>query len=136
MKNKNKTMKIKVFISIIALSTIFSCKQKSEVEEKATQDSTTENVAPAAVTSIQLANYSDDNWKNGVGFTYNMLLVDFSDSRLELISKGTELHLPSGEVLPYIGYEKQDNYIQIMLGDKKPTDYQSSIEYPNDITIK
>lgn len=129
-------MKIKVFISIIALSTIFSCKQKSEVEEKATQDSTTENVAPAAVTSIQLANYSDDNWKNGVGFTFNMLLVDFSDSRLELISKGTELHLPSGEVLPYIGYEKQDNYIHIMLGDKKPTDYQSSIEYPNDITIK
>lgn len=125
-------MKIRVLIGLLALSLVFSCKQKSEVEEKATQDTTTE----AAVTSIQLANYSDDNWKNGVGLTFNMLLVDYSKEKFELISKGTELNLPSGEKIPYIGYEKVDNYIHIMLGDKKPTTYQASIEYPNEITIK
>jgi hypothetical protein len=128
-------MKIRVLIGLLALSLVFSCKQKSEVEEKATQDTTTEAAAPA-VTSIQLANYSDDNWKNGVGLTFNMLLVDYSKEKFELISKGTELNLPSGEKVPYIGYEKADNYIHIMLGDKKPTTYQASIEYPNEITIK
>jgi hypothetical protein len=128
-------MKIRVLIGLLALSLVFSCKQKSEVEEKATQDATTDAAAPA-VTSIQLANYSDDNWKNGVGLTFNMLLVDYSKEKFELISKGTELNLPSGEKVPYIGYEKADNYIHIMLGDKKPTTYQASIEYPNEITIK
>jgi len=128
-------MKIRVLIGLLALSLGFSCKQKSEVEEKATQDTATEVVEPAA-TSIQLTNYSDDNWKNGVGLTFNMLLVDYSKENFELISKGTELNLPSGEKIPYIGYEKSDNYIHIMLGDKKPTTYQASIEYPNEITIK
>ena len=128
-------MKIRVLIGLLALSLVFSCKQKSEVEEKATQDATTDAAAPA-VTSIQLANYSDDNWKNGVGLTFNMLLVDYSKEKCELISKGTELNLKKREKVPYIGYEKADNYIHIMLGDKKPTTYQASIEYPNEITIK
>ncbi|MCA1967398.1 MAG: hypothetical protein LDL23_12230 [Flavobacterium sp.] len=127
-------MKIRVLIGLLALSLVFSCKQKSEVEEKATQDTTTEAAAPA-VTSIQLANYSDENWKNGVGLTFNMLLVDYSEAKYELISKGTELNLPSGEKVPYIGYEKQDNYIHIMLAEK-PTTFQAAIEYPNEITIK
>mgnify|MGYP006152298461 CR=1 FL=1 len=127
-------MKIRVLIGLLALSLVFSCKQKSEVEEKATQDTTTETAAPA-VTSIQLANYSDENWKNGVGLTFNMLLVDYSEAKYELISKGTELNLPSGEKVPYIGYEKQDNYIHIMLAEK-PTTFQAAIEYPNEITIK
>ena len=127
-------MKIRVLIGLLALSLVFSCKQKSEVEEKATQDTTTETAAPA-VTSIQLANYSDENWKNGVGLTFNMLLVDYSEAKYELISKGTELNLPSGEKVTYIGYEKQDNYIHIMLAEK-PTTFQAAIEYPNEITIK
>jgi hypothetical protein len=64
-----------------------------------------------------------------------MLLVDYSEAKYELISKGTELNLPSGEKVPYIGYEKQDNYIHIMLAEK-PTTFQAAIEYPNEITIK
>lgn len=128
-------MKLKVLIGLFILSLAFSCKQKSEIEEKAAQDASNE-VATPSVTSIQLANYSDDNWKNGVGLTFNMLLVDFSKERMDLISKGSELTLPTGVKVPYIGYEKVDNYIHIMLGDKKPTTYQAAIEYPNEITIK
>lgn len=128
-------MKIKVLLGLLILQLVFSCKQKSEVEEKATQDANTE-VAGKNVTSVQLANYSDDNWKNGVGLSFNMLLVDYSKEKYDLIAKGTELNLPNGEKVPYVGYEKVDNYIHIMLADKKPTDYQAAIEYPNEITIK
>ena len=97
-------MKLKVLIGLFILSLAFSCKQKSEVEEKATQDATNEAAVPT-VTSIQLANYSDDNWKNGVGLTFNMLLVDHSKENEALISKGTELILPNGKKVNYVGFE-------------------------------
>lgn len=126
-------MKIKVLIGLLALSLVFSCKQKSEVEEQATAPTT--ETASKAVTSIQLANYSDENWKNGVGLTFNMLLVDYSKEKYELISKGTELNLPDGQKVKYIGYETKDNYIHIMLSEA-PTKFQASIEYPNEITIQ
>ena len=128
-------MKIRVLIGLLALSLVFSCKQKSEVEEKATQDTTTETAAPA-VTSIQLANYSDENWKNGVGTIHNMLLVDFSQEKMDLISKGTELYLENGQKLKYIGSEKVNNYIHILFGEYKLTPHQSALEYPNNITVK
>lgn len=124
-------MKTRLLLGLLALTLAFSCKEKSENEEKATTE-----VATKAANSIQIANYSDENWKNGVGLTFNMLLVDYTPEKFELISKGTELNLPSGEIVPYVGCEKQDNFIQIMLGEKKPTDYQASIEYPNEIIIK
>jgi hypothetical protein len=127
-------MKLKVLIGLFILSLAFSCKQKSEVEEKATQDATNEAAVPT-VTSIQLANYSDDNWKNGVGLTFNMLLVDHSKENEALISKGTELILPNGKKVNYVGFEVKKNYIHIMLKEK-PTTYQAAIEYPNEITIK
>jgi hypothetical protein len=133
-KKIENIMKTRVLIGLFVLSLVFSCKQKSEVEENATKTESSE-VASPVLTSIQLANYSDENWKNGVGLTFNMLLVDYSKEKFELISKGTELTLPSGEKVPYIGYETKDNYIHIMLADK-PTAYQAAIEYPNEITIK
>ncbi|HSD14318.1 MAG TPA: hypothetical protein VLB74_06695 [Flavobacterium sp.] len=128
-------MKVRVIIGLFVLSLVFSCKQKSEIEEKATQKETTTEAAAPVATSITLANYSDENWKNGVGLTFNMLLVDYSKEKYDLISKGTELQLPSGQKVPYIGYETKDNYIHIMLAEK-PTTYQAAVEYPNEITIK
>ena len=124
-------MKLKVIIGLFILSFAFSCKGKEEAQVKQ-ENSSEVKVNP---TSIQLANYSDENWENGVGLSTNMLLVDFSQQKMDLISKGTELLLPSGEKVNYIGFEKVDNYIHIQLGDKKPTIYQSAIEYPNEITI-
>jgi hypothetical protein len=123
-------MKIRVLLGLLILPLVFSCKKGEETTTPTTE------VASKAVTSIQLANYSDENWKNGVGLSFNMLLVDYSKEKYDLISKGTELNLPSGEKVPYVGYEKVENYIHIMLGDAKPTTYQAAIEYPNEITIK
>ena len=123
-------MKLKVLIGLFILSFAFSCKGK---EEDTKQENSTEAIA--SVTTIQLANYSDENWKNGVGLTFNMLLVDYSEAKYELISKGTELNLPDGQKVKYIGYETKDNYIHIMLSEA-PTKFQASIEYPNEITIQ
>lgn len=124
-------MKLKVLIGLFILSFAFSCKGKDEEQVK--QENSTE--ANAGLTSIQLANYSDENWKNGVGITFNMLLVDFSKEKEALIAKGTELTLPDGKKVNYVGYEVKKNYIQIMLKEK-PAVYQSAVEYPNEITIK
>lgn len=124
-------MKLKVLIGLFILSFAFSCKGK---EEETKQENSTE--ANASVTTIQLANYSDENWKNGVGITHNMLLVDFSQEKMDLISKGTELYLENGQKLKYIGSEKVNNYIHILFGEYKLTPHQSALEYPNNITVK
>ena len=78
-------MKLKLLIGLFILSIAFSCKGK---EEDTKQENSTE--ANASVTSIQLANYSDENWKNGVGITFNMLLVDYSKEKYELIKNYME----------------------------------------------
>lgn len=126
-------MKTRVLIGLLSLSLAFSCQDKKESGEKTAQESA-ETPAKAA-TSVQLANYSDENWSNGVGITFNMLLVDYSEEKFQLLSKGTELTLPSGQKLPYVGVEKQGNFIQVMLNEK-PTTYKTALEYPNEITIK
>jgi hypothetical protein len=124
-------MKLKVLIGLFILSFAFSCKSK---EEDTKQENSTEAIA--SVTTIQLANYSDENWKNGVGTIHNMLLVDFSQEKMDLISKGTELYLENGQKLKYIGSEKVNNYIHILFGEYKLTPHQSALEYPNNITVK
>lgn len=124
-------MKLKVLIGLFILSFAFSCKGKDE--EKVKEENSTE--ANVSAKSIQLANYSDENWKNGVGITHNMLLVDFSQEKMDLISKGTELSLENGQKIKYIGSKKVDNYIQILFGEYKLTPHQSALEYPNNITV-
>jgi hypothetical protein len=124
-------MKLKVIIVLFILSIAFSCKSKEEEQVKEENPSE----ANANPTSIQLANYSDENWENGVGITFNMLLVDFSKEKEALIAKGTELTLADGKKINYVGYEVKKNYIQIMLKEK-PSVYQSAIEYPNELIIK
>ena len=124
-------MKLKVIIGLFILSIAFSCKSKEEEQVKEENPSE----ANASATSIQLANYSDENWENGVGITFNMLLVDFSKEKEALIAKGTELTLADGKKINYVRYEVKKNYIQIMLKEK-PSVYQSAIEYPNELIIK
>lgn len=126
-------MKTRVLIGLLSLSLAFSCQDKKASEENATQETT--EAAPANTAStIQLANYSDENWKGGVGTTFNMLLVDYSKEKFDLISQGKELDLPSGQKLPYLGCEKQGNFIQIMLNEK-PGTYQAALEYPNELKV-
>jgi len=126
-------MKLKFLIGLFALATMFSCKDKTTEEQGTKAETTTEQAKPTNV--IQLANYSDVNWKNGVGITFKMMLVDFSQEKFDLISKGTQLQLADGKTIPYVGCEKSGNFIQILLPEI-PTKYQAVAEYPNELTVK
>ena len=76
-------MKIKVLIGLFTLVMVFSCKDKTAENNDGKNNVATETPKPTNV--IQLANYSDVNWKNGVGITFKMLLVDFSQEKFDLI---------------------------------------------------
>ncbi|WP_282786535.1 hypothetical protein [Flavobacterium croceum] len=126
-------MKIKVLIGLFTLVMVFSCKDKTAENNDGKNNVATETPKPTNV--IQLANYSDVNWKNGVGITFKMLLVDFSQEKFDLISKGTQIQLGDGKTIPYVGCEKSGNFIQILLPEV-PTKYQAVAEYPNELAIK
>ena len=126
-------MKIKVLIGLFMLVMVFSCKDKTAENNDSKNNVATETPKPTNV--IQLANYSDVNWKNGVGITFKMLLVDFSQEKFDLISKGTQIQLGDGKTIPYVGCEKSGNFIQILLPEV-PTKYQAVAEYPNELAIK
>ena len=123
-------MKFQIIIGLFILSIAFSCKDKATTENEAAPTETKQKLS-----KLQLANYSDENWKNGVGITYNMILLDFSQEKLDLLKSGKQLVLADGKVIDYINVEVVDKFIQISLNDK-PTTFQAAIEYPNELTVK
>lgn len=124
-------MKTRFIAIFLILFSIFSCKDNKPAEEtKAPVEVKAEN--PNA---IKLSNYSDENWSNGVGITFKMLLTDFSKEKEELIKNGKELILADGTAVPYVGYEVAGKYIHIFLTEPA-VKYSAAAEYPNIITVK
>lgn len=126
-------MKAKFILCLVVFTTLFSCKENKETtttEEPKNTEAVVENK-----NAITLSNYSDENWSNGVGITYNMLLTDFSKDKETLIKGGRELELADGTILPYVGYEVVDNFIHIQLNENG-TKYKAALEYPNKIIVK
>lgn len=123
-------MKFKVIIGLLVLVFVFSCKDKTSIEGDAASTGVIEKS-----NKVQLTKYSDENWKNGVGITYNMILLDFSQEKLELLKSGKQLVLADGKLLDYIHVEVVDKFIQVYLNDK-PTTMQAALEYPNELTVK
>lgn len=126
-------MKARLILCLLVVATLFSCKDSKET-------STVEETKPTEVkvenkNAITLSNYSDENWNSGVGITYNMLLTDFSKEKETLIKGGKELELADGTILPYVGYQVVENFIQIQLNENA-TKYKAVVEYPNKIVIK
>jgi|GEM_PF-1491962 len=130
-------MKIRVLIGLLALSFAFSCQQKSEAEQKPAEETATQKVEETALAkdAIQLSNLTDENWKSGVGTTLNMLLVDYSKEKFDLIQAGHQLHLPDGQIIKYFASEKVGDYIQIKLLESAVSQ-QAAAEYPNELTVK
>jgi len=130
-------MKIRVLIGLLALSFAFSCQQKGEAEQKPAEETAAEKVEEIVLAkdAIQLANLTDENWKNGVGTTLNMLLVNYSKEKFDLIQAGHELHLPDGQIIKYFASEKAGDFIQIKLLESA-VNQQAAVEYPNEITVK
>lgn len=130
-------MKIRVLIGLLALSFAFSCQQKSDAGQKHAEETSAENVEETVLAkdAIRLSNLTDENWKNGVGTTLNMLLVDYSKEKFELIQAGHELHLQDGQIIKYFDSEKAGDYIQIKLLESA-INQQASVEYPNELEVK
>ena len=129
-------MKTRIILTLLMVITFLSCKddKKTAGGEVDGKDSIT--VVDKPTNSIVLSNYSDDNWKNGVGTTFkNMFLVDFSKENELLIKNGKEITLSDGKVLPITGYEVVGNYIHILFA-KSVLEHAAAAECPNSLTIK
>lgn len=130
-------MKIRVLIGLLALSLAFSCQQKGEAEQKPAEETAVEKVEETVLAkdAIRLSNLTDENWNKGVGVTLNMLLVDYSKEKFDLIQAGHEVHLPDGQIIKYFESEKAGDYIQIKLLESA-VNQQAAAEYPNELTVK
>jgi hypothetical protein len=118
-------MKTRLILLVLVSITFFSCKNGGKNE-----------TTPPAVTSVvenkntmTLCNYSDENWKKGIGLTYKMFLTDNTPG------SGTQLVLADGKTIPYVGYEVTGGFIQILLNEEA-TQYTAAAEFPNVITVK
>jgi hypothetical protein len=118
-----------ILCALVALS-LFSCKDNKVTTKSSVTEAKAENR-----NTLSLSNYSDENWKSGVGITYKMFLTDYSKEKEELLKTGKEIVLADSTSIPYIGYEVAGNYIHILLNEI-PTKYVAAAEYPNVITVK
>lgn len=119
-----------LILCVLVVLSLFSCKDNKTTTEPKAAEAKIEST-----NTLSLSNYSDENWKNGVGITYKMFLTDYSKDKEELLKTGKELQFADGNSIPYIGYEVAGNYIHILINEA-PTKYAAAAEYPNVITIK
>ena len=124
-------MKKCLILCVLVALSLFSCKDSKTT----TEPTATEATKTKSTNTLSLSNYSDENWKNGVGITYKMFLTDYSKEKEELLKTGKELELADGKTIPYVGYEVVGNYIHILINEV-PTQYVATAEYPNVITVK
>ena len=126
-------MKKCLILCVLVALSLFSCKDIKTTTEPTATEVTTAKIE--STNTLTLSNYSDENWKNGVGITYKMFLTDYSKEKEELLKTGKELELADGKTIPYAGYEVAGNYINILINEV-PTQYVATAEYPNVITVK
>ncbi len=124
-------MKTRLILLILVSVAFFSCKN-GETKEGTTPE--TETVVEKKNT-ITLSNYSDLNWKNGIGITFKMFITDNTPEKLELLKTAKQLELADGKIIAIAGFEVAGGFIQILLNDTA-TQYAAAAEYPNVITVK
>lgn len=124
-------MKTKLVLLFSIGCILLSCKE----DAKTTENQGTEAVAAENKNSFQLSNYSDENWSNGVGVAYNMLLTDFSKEKEEMLKKGKELEFKDGTIIPYTGVEVNGEFINILLAEN-PSQYKDVAKYPNQVIVR
>lgn len=126
-------MKTRLLTVLFVSMVLFSCKDSTK---ETTNPETTTEVAEKKSNVITLSNYSDENWKNGIGITYKMFLTDYSKEKEALLTNAKELVLADGKtVVPIVGSEVKGGFIQIYLKESG-TNYSAMAEYPNEITVK
>lgn len=81
---------------------------------------------------LLLSNFTDINWKKGVGRHNSQLLFDVNPKNEEIIKEGLQLKTKSGKNYTIIKLEKIGNYFNAHV-DKDPTVTIDDLQYPNTI---
>jgi hypothetical protein len=105
---------------------LVSCKEEARKETEPAKE--TEK-------SIQLSNYSDTNWKAGVGIEFPMFLADNTPSNLALIKDAKVLEFEDGTKIDLVSYKEEGNFIQLIINDKG-SNFQNVAQYPSYIFVK
>jgi mannosyltransferase len=84
---------------------------------------------------LKLSNYSDTNWKNGVGVELKMFLIDNTSQNLENIKSAKKLVFSDGTSVNIIGFKQADKYIQINILQNANA-FLKQAAYPSEIKIE
>lgn len=91
--------------------------------------------ALVATSKIKLSNYSDANWKAGVGVSLNMFLVDNTEQNLNVIKNARKLIFADKTFVTITGYKPADKFIQITIL-QNANSYLKQASYPAEITLE
>jgi hypothetical protein len=81
---------------------------------------------------LTLSNLNDENWKNGCSLSYNMVVLDFSPTKENLLKTCKKIKLKDNRIVTVKGYYVSGNYINITI-EEKLQDYIGIIGFPNAI---
>lgn len=82
--------------------------------------------------NIILSNINDGNWAGGVSTNNTILLVDFSEKRIEELKKAVRLKSKNGKIYKIIKTEQVGDYIYVYI-DKSPFSNKEFLKFPNHI---
>lgn len=79
---------------------------------------------------LTLSNLNDENWKKGCSIYYNMVVLDYSPTKENLLKMNKKIKLSDNRIINIKGYYVSGNYINITLEEKLP-EYINLIGFPN-----
>lgn len=83
---------------------------------------------------LTLSNLNDENWKNGCSLSYNMVVLDYSPSKENLLKSCKKIKLVDNRIVTIKGFYVSGNYINITI-EEKLQDYSDKIGYPNTLEL-
>lgn len=81
---------------------------------------------------ISLCNLTDDNWKNGCSTSFNMILLNYSKAKENLLKSSKKIKLIDGSIVTIKGYFVSGNYINVTLNERV-ANHINALSYPNAI---
>ena len=79
---------------------------------------------------LTLSNLNDENWKNGSSLSYNMVVLDYSSTKENLLKTYKKIKLADNRIVNIRGYYVSENYINITI-EENLQDYIKVIGFPN-----
>ncbi len=80
--------------------------------------------------TLTLSNINDEYWQKGIGVSNNILLVDYSSFKENMLKTAKKLKFKDGKMATLKSFEIVGNYIHIQI-EEKTSDYIDVAAYPN-----